>query len=69
MNKEQTIQAVYDADISNYDWWESIECDIESMYARGYLSAKTKELGNSISSTDREYQESILQYLDYDIWK
>ena len=69
MNKNEAISKVESANISEWGWADEIIDSLDSMYARGYMNRYMEELGNAISSDDEEYRESIVEALNYDIWK
>lgn len=67
--KEKVIELVKSADISQYGWFDDIVKPLlKGTYAGGYLDAKVEDLGNSLSSSDEEYRDEILEICDYDIW-
>ena len=69
MNKSESISKAKSVDISEWGWVGDIIDNLDSMYARGYMSCFASELGNALSSDDEEYRESIIEALNYDIWK
>lgn len=69
MNKDQAIEYIENVDIST-DYIDDFTDKIENRYAAGYLDAKIEELGNSLSPSDEEYRESILEIMtEYNIWE
>lgn len=68
MNKDQAIEAICSADISQDDWEHGI---IQSLpaFARGYVEGRLYDWFESGLRMDRDGQQFLLGLMECDIWK
>ncbi len=66
----RTLHAIHNADIAQDGWLDEVLKSIPdaNAYARGYLTAKSEHLGESLSFEDEEFRQSMASACGYSIW-
>ena len=66
--KLRIIELIKNADISKDFWSDEILDTVQNKYAKGYLTAKIEELGDSLCDDTEDWREEFLSYCEHDIW-
>lgn len=66
--KLRIIEMIKKANITDDFWVDDILDSIENKYAKGYLTAKTEEIGGCLSSEDEGYRDEFLSACEANIW-